>query len=48
MIGDMKRDIKEMMGENIPENIINNFIAQLSGMSGEIESSFSQLFTKIN
>ena len=48
MIGDMKRDIKEMMGDNTPENIINNFIAQLSGMSEEIESNFSQVFTKIN
>jgi len=37
-----------MIGNNIPENSINNIITQLSGMSGEIESNFSQLFTKIN
>ncbi len=48
MIGDMKKDIQDMMGNSVPENSINNIIAQLSGMSGEIESNFSQLFTKIN
>jgi hypothetical protein len=48
MIGDMKRDIQDMLGNSIPENSINNIIGQLSGMSGEIESNFSNLFTKIN
>ena len=48
MISDMKKDIQDIMGNSIQENIINNIIAQLSGMSGEIESNFSQLFTKIN
>ena len=36
------------MGNNIPENSINNIIAQLSSMSGEIETNFFQLFIKIN
>jgi hypothetical protein len=48
MIGDMKKDIQDMMGNSIPENIIDNLIRQLSGMSGEIENNFSQLYTKIN
>ena len=48
MICDMKRDIQDMLGNSIPENSINNIIGQLSGMSGEIESNFSNLFTKIN
>jgi uncharacterized protein YpuA (DUF1002 family) len=48
MIGDMKKDIQQMMGNNIPENSINNIIAQLSSMSGEIETNFFQLFIKIN
>jgi methyl-accepting chemotaxis protein len=48
MIGDMKKDIQDMMGNSIPENSINNIINQLSSMSGEIESNFSNIFTKIN
>jgi hypothetical protein len=48
MIGDMKKEIHDMVGNSVPENSINNIISQLSGMSGEIESNFSNLFTKIN
>jgi hypothetical protein len=48
MIGDMKKDIQDMVGNSVPENSINNIISQLSGMSGEIETNFSSLFTKIN
>jgi hypothetical protein len=37
----MKKDIKEMMGNRVPEITINNIIAQLLSIAGEIESNFS-------
>lgn len=48
MIGDMKKDIQDMVGNSVPENSINNIISQLSGMSREIESNFTNLFPIIN
>ena len=48
MIGSMKEDIRQSIGTSIPEGSIDNMINQLQGMSGILETNFSQLYTMMN
>ena len=48
IIDEMRKDIPDIIGSLIPQDSVNIIIDQLKGMSGVIESNFSQIFSKLN
>jgi hypothetical protein len=47
-ISSMKGEIRKMIGASIPEGSIDSMFNQLQGMSGILETNFSQLFSMVN
>jgi hypothetical protein len=48
MIGSMKSDIRDMIGNSIPEEGIKSMITQIENMSGFLETNFSSIHAMLN
>ena len=47
MIGSVKQEIKDAMGNNIPNEVIEKTFEQLGELSDSLKSYFDQLFGKM-
>jgi S-adenosylmethionine synthetase len=47
MIGSIKQEIKDIMGNNIPNEVIEKTFEQLGELSDSLKSYFDQLFGKM-
>ena len=47
MIGSVKQEIKDAMGNNIPNEVIDKTFEQLGELSDSLKSYFDQLFGKM-